>query len=76
MKDRLPVITTVDARHPIFNYEFDSMPENGWHFVAVRSYDRESKLVSIFNPWGHMLHGVSTRDLYKASKEFKSSYVK
>lgn len=76
LKDRLPVITTVDVRHPIFNYEFDSMPENGWHFVAVRSYERESKLVSIFNPWGHILHGVSTSELYMANKEFKNTPVK
>lgn len=71
LKDALPVIITVDARHPLFRYGLDTLPEVGWHFVAVRSYDRKSRLVSVFNPWGNLLNNVSTKEIYNANKEFK-----
>jgi hypothetical protein len=54
----------------------ETIPEIGWHFVAVRSYDRQSNQVTVFNPWGDLLRNVSTKDLYNANKEFKISEQK
>ncbi len=73
---RLPIITVVDCRHPLFRYGLDTLPESGWHFVAVRSYDSKTKVASLFNPWGDVLEGVSTKELYKANKEFKATAEK
>lgn len=71
---RLPVLTVIDCRHPLFRHGMeDPLPDVGWHIVAVRGYDPATKTASIFNPWGHILNGISTRDLYKANKEFKIS---
>ena len=75
-QDALPLIMTVDARHPLFRYGLETIPEIGWHFVAVRSYDRHSNQVTVFNPWGDLLRNVSTKDLYNANKEFKISEQK
>ncbi|PZM80798.1 MAG: hypothetical protein DKT66_16255 [Candidatus Melainabacteria bacterium] len=74
LTDRLPVLTVIDCRHPLFRHGMEEpLPDVGWHIVAVRGYDPATKTASIFNPWGHILNGVSTRDLYKANKEFKIS---
>lgn len=70
---KLPVITVVDSKHPLFRDGLSDPNAGSWHSVVIKSFDPIEKVVSLFNPWGHLIHNVSIKQVFEANKEQKVS---
>jgi len=66
---RLPVITVVDSKHPLFRDGLSDPDVGGWHSVVIKSFDSVRKVVTVFNPWGNLIHNVSIKQVFEANKE-------
>ncbi len=67
----MPVMTVVDSRHALFSDGLSDPAAGGWHSIVISSFDPIQKVVSLFNPWGKVLHGVSIKQVFDANREFK-----
>lgn len=72
---QLPVLAWLDTRQPLLAHGAGEPSAGGGHAVVIKSYDSKSKRVSIFNPWGEMLHGVGIKDLFQATQDYDPSIV-
>ncbi|MCC7527312.1 MAG: hypothetical protein IT342_02245 [Candidatus Melainabacteria bacterium] len=68
---KLPVITVVDSKHPLFRDGLSDPSAGSWHSVVIKSFDPIEKVVSLFNPWGNLIDNVSIKQVFEANKEQK-----